>query len=148
MFKQPARSPLFGDMLALARHSWVHQLAEGLARSGYEDYRRTDAAVFRVLRAPTAVGDLGARLGVTRQAARKVVAGLEAREYAQLQADDRDGRRQNVVLTPAGQAYRQAVTDVIQELNRELTRRVPPEHLEIAKRVLQVVVDQDTKRPD
>ena len=41
---------LFGDLLALARRSWIRQMAEGLRRAGYADYRPTDAAVFRRLR--------------------------------------------------------------------------------------------------
>ena len=50
----------FGDLLALARQSWVAQMARDVAAQGYPDYRRTDAAVLRLLhRGPVSVGRLG-----------------------------------------------------------------------------------------
>jgi Mn-dependent DtxR family transcriptional regulator len=74
---------LFGGLLALARLSWVRQMASRLAQLGYQDYRRSDAVALRLLRrGPVPVGRLGAELGVTRQAARKMAEGLEHRDYA------------------------------------------------------------------
>ena len=67
----------FSDVLALARQSWVSQVASGLAKAGYPDYRRSDSALLRLLQGgPMSVGRIGGALGVTRQAARKAVAGL------------------------------------------------------------------------
>ncbi len=73
----------FGDLLALARQSWITQMADGLTARGYADYRRSDAASVRQLqRGPMSIGRLGAALGVTRQAARKVADGLVLRGFA------------------------------------------------------------------
>ncbi len=127
--------------MALARRSWIHQMADGLSRRGYDDYRRTDAAVFRrLLRGPTAVGRLDEALGASRQAARKVVEGLEARKYVTTERDPADARRLIVVLTPAGEAYARAVVDVIESLNRDLMRIVEPGDLVAARRVLLAVL--------
>jgi len=63
---------------------------------------------------------------VTRQAARKIADGLEQRDYARTERDARDSRVLNVVLTTAGTAYAQAMTEVIQTLNREFCQRVDP----------------------
>ena len=135
-------TPLFGDLLALARQSWVRQMAERLAALGYDDYRRSDAAVFRrLLRGPAAVGQLGAVLGVTRQAARKVVEGLEQRQFATVERDARDGRRMNVLLTPAGERYAGAVVDVLGALDAELTVRVESDALAATRQVLRAVID-------
>jgi len=132
---------LFGDLLALARQSWVRAMAAALAARGFADYRRSDAAALRMLaRGPTAVGRLGALLGVTRQAARKVVAGLEQRGYARLERDKRDSRRLNVVLTAAGEAYARAVVAVVEELNRDLCGRVDPDQLVAADTVLRAAI--------
>ena len=40
----------FGDLLALARQSWVHRMAAELENRGFADYRLTDAATLRRLR--------------------------------------------------------------------------------------------------
>jgi DNA-binding MarR family transcriptional regulator len=132
---------LFGDLLALARQSWVRQMAAGLAARGYDDYRQSDAAVMRILyRRPLPVGRLALVLGVTRQAARKVAEGLEQRDLARTERDSDDSRKLNVVLTPVGKAYAQAVTAVLHALNRELAQRVDAGQLTAADAVLRAAI--------
>lgn len=138
----------FGDLLALARQSWITQMADGLAAKGYADYRRSDAAAIRQLqRGPMSIGRLGAALGVTRQAARKVADGLERRGFATLARGDVDTRQVNVGLTRKGTAYAEAVTDVIEELNRAVAKKVDPGDLAAADAVLRAVLaDAHTRR--
>ena len=146
---EPANSYRFGDLLALARRSWTLRMAGELEQRGYRDYRITDAASMRLLlRGPLAVGRLGAVLGVTSQAARKVARGLEQRGYALARSDPDDARKVNVVLTEAGVAYARAVVEVIDVLNRSLAERVDPAQLAVAGAVLRVVIgDDDLVRP-
>jgi DNA-binding MarR family transcriptional regulator len=129
---------LFGDLLALARANWVRKMAEGLADLGYLDYRRTDAALLRLLRrrGPVAIGTIGTRLGISRQAARKLVDGLKQRGYCSEARDENDGRVVKVTLTPTGSAYAAAVTEVVHRLNRELVGRVSHDQLVAADAVL------------
>ena len=135
---------LFGDLLALSRRSWIRQMTDGLSRRGYEDYRPTDAVVFRrLLRGPTAVGRLDEVLGASRQAARKVVEGLEVRNYVTTERDPADARRLIVVLTPAGEAYARAVVDVIESLNQGLMQSVSAEDLAAARVVLLAVLSRE-----
>ena len=138
----------FGDLLALARQSWLGEMAGRLARLGYEDYRRTDAAVTRLLlrRGQVPVGQLGTVLGVTRQAARKVADGLARRGFVTTSRDPDDTRQVNVTLTPAGQDYARAVTAVIGELNREVAARTEPAQLAAADAVLRAVLFDDSSR--
>ncbi|MGH9055844.1 MAG: MarR family winged helix-turn-helix transcriptional regulator [Acidimicrobiales bacterium] len=137
----------FGDLLALARQSWTSQMATGLRAMGYEEYRRTDAAVMRLLqRGPMSVGRLGDALGVTRQAGRKVAQGLERRGLASAARDDRDSRQVNITLSPDGEAYAAAVVAVIEHLNRDLCRRVDPANLAGADAVLRAVLADDRTR--
>jgi DNA-binding MarR family transcriptional regulator len=138
----------FGDLLALARQSWITQMAEALAARGYPDYRRSDAAAVRQLqRGPMSIGRLGSALGVTRQAARKVADGLVHRGFATMARDDVDARQVNITLTPEGEAYAGAVTKVIERLNREVIRRVDPSDLAAADAVLRAVLaDAHTQR--
>lgn len=137
----------FGDLLALARQSWLGQMASRLDALGYPGYLRSDAAVIRLLRrGPVPVGRLGTVLGVTRQAARKVADGLEQRGYATTARDTRDTRQVNVILTPAGHTYARAVTAVIEELNREVARQVGPGQLAAADAVLRAALFDDSAR--
>jgi Transcriptional regulators len=137
----------FGDLLALARQSWITQLAAGLAALGYPDYRRSDSAAARLLRrGPMPVGRLGDALGVTRQAARKVVSGLEGRGFAEVRRDQADARQRNVLLTAEGEAYADALGRVIDRLNRAVARRVTPEELVAADAVLRAVLSGERSR--
>jgi DNA-binding MarR family transcriptional regulator len=137
-------SYLFGDVLALARQSWVLQMTSRLERLGYPDYRRSDAAALRLLhRGPVPVGRLTPVLGVTRQAARKVAAGLEQRGYARTERDAADSRVLRVALTPSGTAYASAVIAVVDELNREFRQQADRASLTAADTVLRVVIGWD-----
>ncbi len=134
----------FGDLLALARQSWVHRMAAELADRGFADYRLTDAATLRRLRRGAAsVGELSVPLGVTRQAARKVVRGLEERGYASTEADADDRRKLNVVLTSAGRAYADAIIEVIAALNRAVAARVAADQLAAADAVLRASIEDE-----
>ena len=138
---------LFGDLLALARQSWVSQMARRLERRGYTDYRRSDAAVLRLLsRRPLALGVLGEALGITRQAARKLAQALERRGYARAEPDAHDARRVNVVLTEAGHGYARAIIEVLEALNRELAAAGDADELRAADVVLRATLDGDSAR--
>lgn len=121
-------------------------MAEGLRRKGYDDYRPSDAAVFRrLLPGSIPVGEVTAAFGASRQAARKVVAGLERRGYVSTERDSTDARRLVVSLTPSGQVYARAVVEVIESVNQELTDRVDSEHLAAARVVLLEVISGERR---
>ncbi len=133
--------PLFGDLLALARRSWIRQMASALRERGYEDYRPSDAAIVRILLSRSvAVGQLDQALGASRQAARKVVTGLERRDYVTTGSDPLDGRRLIISLTPRGDAYARAVVEVIHTLNRRLAEQVAHDDLASARHVLHAAI--------
>jgi len=137
----------FGDLLALARQSWIRQMSAGLAAAGYADYRRSDAGAVRLLqRGPRSIGQLGEALGITRQAARKVAAGLEQRGLATVRRDERDGRQFNIALTASGDGYAEAIRAVINNLNRGLTGKVTPDQLAAADAVLRAVLADEHTR--
>ncbi|HEU0256523.1 MAG TPA: hypothetical protein VFQ96_01640 [Microbacteriaceae bacterium] len=137
----------FGDLLALARQSWVRELQAVLEGAGYADYRRSDALALRLLvPGPLAVGRLGGALGVTRQAAKKVATGLAARGYAAILHDAHDGRQVNVVLTERGQRYAQAIADARRRLDAGLARRLAPGLLAAADTVLRTALFDERAR--
>lgn len=133
----------YGDLLALARRSWVLAMERELKTRGYDDYRITDAGSLRSLQRVTLnVGHLASVLGVSRQAARKVAHGLEVRSFARTEADPEDARKVNIVLTEAGAAYAAAIGEVIEQLNRQLAGRVSVEALSAADEVLRATITE------
>jgi DNA-binding MarR family transcriptional regulator len=130
----------FGDLLALARRSWVLEMAQRLDGLGYRDYRRSDAIILRWLRhGSMPLGQLAQALGVSRQAARKLVDGLVVREFAVVERDHGDARRLNVDLTSYGREYAHHVIDVVTALNSELEGKLDPYDVVVAKAVLRTV---------
>ncbi|HTT59309.1 MAG TPA: MarR family winged helix-turn-helix transcriptional regulator [Acidimicrobiales bacterium] len=133
---------LFGDVLALARRSWVRALRQSLAAQGYHDYRRSDGLALRFFSlGPHSLGAFADLTGTSRQAARKVVTGLIDRGYATLITDSRDARRRLVVLTKEGDAYADAVVKTLEKLNRHIQAKVAPDELRVAVDVLRFVRD-------
>jgi hypothetical protein len=121
----------------MARQSWVDQLAGRLAELGFAGYRRTDAAVMRMLlRSPVPIGKLGSSLGVTRQAARKSVTGLEQRRSV-------DSRQLNATLIPLGEDYARALVTVMDELNRQVSIRVTHQQMLGADAVLRALIGEN-----
>jgi DNA-binding MarR family transcriptional regulator len=113
-----------------------------LAERGFPGYRRSDALAMRfLLSGSRALGAFAAPLGGSRQATRKVVTGLIERGYATLETEPTDARRRQVVLTPRGRAYADAVADTVNVLNQEVTEKVSPDELAAALSVLTFVKD-------
>ncbi|MGA9115001.1 MAG: MarR family transcriptional regulator [Candidatus Dormiibacterota bacterium] len=122
-------------------------MAEHVGRAGFADYRRTDAAVVRLLsRRPRSIGQIGAALGVTRQAARKFVTRLEQRGYVVTVRDASDARQVNVGLTRRGDQYARVIEKAIDALDRRLAQRIEPTQLLAADAVLRASLpDQDAR---
>lgn len=138
----------FGGLLALARLSWIRQIGARMEQIGYPGYRRSDAAVLRLLADRShAIGELGEAMGITRQAARQLAGGLVKRGYATLGTDPADARRTLVVLTPSGEKYTAAVWQAQATLNEAVRARVSAADLAAAIRVLQAVLpDEEVSR--
>jgi DNA-binding MarR family transcriptional regulator len=123
-------------------------MTAGLAERGYPDYRASDAVLVRLLRrrGSATITFIGHRLGVSRQAARKLVDGLEHRGYAKAVRDSVDTRSVKVGLTAAGEAYAATVVTVLERLNRELALKVSDADLAATDRVLRATLRGDDDR--
>jgi DNA-binding MarR family transcriptional regulator len=146
----PGASPQyrFGDLLALARASWIRQIRARMEEIGYPGYRRTDAAILGLLaQHPRAIGELGDAMNVSRQAARQLADGLVGRGYVTLGTDPADGRRTVVALTQTGEDYARAVWQAQDALNEGLRSRVTAAELAAAARVLRSILPGDRTTP-
>ena len=95
----------FGILLTLALRSFVEQLHAELAHVGYADVRPAFGVVFRGLRDDgRTLTELAAQLGVTKQAAAKVVTEMVAKGLVERRARIADGREKELVLSTRGRA--------------------------------------------
>jgi DNA-binding MarR family transcriptional regulator len=130
----------FGDLLALARGSWIRQIRARAEAAGFGEYRRTDSFVLGLLSSDAlAIGELGQGIGISRQAARKIAGRLVDRGYADFVVDPDDGRRTLVVLTRRGTAYAKVVARAQDELNERIRSTTSADDLAAAARVLRSV---------
>lgn len=90
-------------LLLRAFQELIDELHARLEQEGFPDVRPTHGFVLQAVGplGTTAVG-LGRALGVSKQAAGKTVAGLEAQGYLERGTDPSDSRRKLVRLTPRG----------------------------------------------
>lgn len=136
----------FGDILALARRSWVRRVSARAASAGFLDYRRSDTVLLRILaRGERPIGQIGDALGISRQGARKLADGLVARGYAELTSDPVDARRRLVRLTERGLAYHRTLHDAAEALNDEV-HRLARSDLRAADAVLRSLLSSEERR--
>jgi DNA-binding MarR family transcriptional regulator len=90
-------------LLLSAFQSLVDQLHTELARQGHPDARPAHGFALQAVGPDgTTAAELGRRLGVSKQAAAKTIAGLEAQGYVTRSADTADARRRLVHPTARG----------------------------------------------
>jgi len=93
----------FGLLLARAFNAYVEHLHYGLAARGFADLRPTFGLTLRALHAgPRTLTELARELGVSKQAAAKVVGELEGRSLIEREPSPADGRATLLRLSARG----------------------------------------------
>lgn len=137
----PEPEQSFSDLVAIARLQQLNRMRSELAARGFGDFRRGDGAWVRILAdAPRSPGEVAAIVGVSRQAATKMADTLERRGYVERAGDADDRRRVVLSLSERGRRYERAIVEVVDLLDQDVRARVPAASLEIARRVLEVVI--------
>ena len=113
-----------------------------LSAAGHQAVRQTHGYVFQHLVAgsPT-VGELGALLGVTQQAASKTLTELEGLGYVRRARSDVDGRSRRIELAGAGREVVELGRRIRLELEGQLEDRVGPRRVKEARRTLAALLD-------
>jgi DNA-binding MarR family transcriptional regulator len=127
--------PRSGADLALLLLGGFRALAEAgsveLAAHGYERIRPIhDFALHSVLGGADTTSALARELGVTKQAAAKTVAFLEAEGYLAGETDVRDTRRRVLTVTERGHALVRTGQQVFDELRARWAERIGAAELE------------------
>jgi DNA-binding MarR family transcriptional regulator len=76
------------------------------------------------------ISDIGRELGITRQGASKVVAGLRARRYVSLSTSPTDAREKIVRLTKRAKDFLDAQQKAARKIERRLRTELGPEAFE------------------
>jgi DNA-binding MarR family transcriptional regulator len=100
-----------GLALRRAQAGYRRQVNEELAAAGFDRRRFPDGRVLVMCAAPgeTTISDIGRGLGITRQGASKIVAGLRERGYVEVTPSAADGREKILTLTPQAVRYLEAM---------------------------------------
>ena len=124
-----------GAELALLLLGGFRALAEAgsaeLAAHGYERIRPIhDFAMHSVLAGADTTSELARQLGVSKQAAAKTVAFLEAEGYVTSETDQRDSRRRRLQVTDRGRALMLTGQQVFNELRDRWAEHIGVAELE------------------
>jgi DNA-binding MarR family transcriptional regulator len=113
-----AGSPVpLARLLAMAFRDLVDQLHERLAEQGWHDVRPAYGFVLLAARERGTTGsEIAALLGMTKQAASKLVDAMAAAGLVERRAAEVDGRTKRVVLTAEGERFLAAVERIYADL--------------------------------
>ena len=108
------------EAILRAGRAAIDELHRRLAQRGHPDVRPAHGYAFQAIGAEgTTAGELGQRLGVTKQAAGQMVDELIRLGYVERGPDPSDGRRRLVTLTPRGVDCLRASAEIFDELLTE-----------------------------
>ena len=108
------------EAILRAGRAAIDELHRRLAQRGHPDVRPAHGYAFQAIGPDgTTAGELGQRLGVTKQAAGQMVDDLIRLGYVERGPDPSDGRRRLVTLTPRGVDCLRASAEIFDELLAE-----------------------------
>lgn len=128
-------------LFAMAFRSLIDALHARLKGTDVADLRPAYGFVLLAARdGVPSVGDVAALMGTTKQAASKLIDGMEADGYVQRVPDADDARARRIRLTPRGHSALRTVEAVYAELEAEWARVLGTERLEALRADLATVL--------
>jgi DNA-binding MarR family transcriptional regulator len=128
-------------LLLLVTRAVTEDVHDRLARAGYPDVRPTDGYTFQLLASTGgATGvQVAEHLGITKQAAGKLLEQLEDRGYVARTAAVDDGRARPARLTERGWACIRTATALWRDVEEQAAAALGAEPLATARRVLEAL---------
>jgi DNA-binding MarR family transcriptional regulator len=137
----PESTPL-ARLLTAATQLAAQRLNETLAGHGYPNLRPAHGYAALAVGADGATtSQLGARLGITKQAAAKLASQLERDGYLRRVDHPRDGRAQLLLRTARGDALLRAAAEVQEQIERDWAQAVGEPKIRAMRSALESVLD-------
>jgi DNA-binding MarR family transcriptional regulator len=138
-----------GGALRRALAGYRLRMDQELAAAGFDDRRFPQGRVLRMCAGPseTTISDIGRELGISRQGASKVVAGLRERGYVAVTPSAVDGREKFVTLTPRAVGYMTARREAARAIEASVRREIGADGMEQLFRYLDVLAGAGAGTP-
>jgi DNA-binding MarR family transcriptional regulator len=128
-------------MLRAAWTELVNEVFEKLVAAGYEDLRPVHRPILReMLVSNLRPSELGARLGLSKQAANDLVREFEAKGYIRLEPDPHDGRAKRIIATERGWQAHQTAQESGNAVGRRWAEQVGEDRYAVFEEVLREIV--------
>jgi DNA-binding MarR family transcriptional regulator len=132
-----ANDPDFAILVVAAGRPIAERLNAAVGRAGIDDMRAPYGFVLRAMAGePVGLTVLAERLGVTKQAAIKVVDDMERRGFLARAPHPEDRRAKVLVVTEKGETVRAAALAESRRMERELRRELGDADVDALRRVL------------
>ena len=142
MKREPASSVPLARLLAMAYRQLIDRLHERLAAEGYTDVRPTFGYVLLAVRdGPTTGADIALLLGVTKQAASKLVDAMEQGGYVRRQTHGDDARTKEIAITARGRRFLVTVESIYRDLEAEWAEVTSKKRVEALRDDLRTIVE-------
>ena len=137
-----------GENLQRACRRWKQLMIRGLKRYGYGDVRPSFAPVLIPLAEEDGlpVGELGRRVGLSKQAMTETIRLMEKRQLVRTCRDEHDSRVVRVHLAPRGKAFPLVAGEVLAEIDGLLRTQVAEPELDAFQRALQALSSLEAAR--
>lgn len=137
---EPRRS--LAALLREARTTHILAIRQHLAPWGFEDMPRDGVFVMSVIRgSAVGAGDLGRKMGLSKQAVSQLLDTLVMRGYVERSADIVDRRRTKLKLTARGARVSSLCRDVVDRIERQLVEKVGVRHVEHTRATLAALIE-------
>jgi DNA-binding MarR family transcriptional regulator len=136
-----------GSMLRSAWTELIDEVFENLRAAGYDDLRPVHQPILRdLLTLNLRPSELGAHLGLSKQAANDLVREFEAKGYITLEPDPDDGRAKRIVATGRGRRAGETARASSEAVGRRWSELVGEERYGVFEEVLRSIVEADRSR--
>ena len=139
-----------GSALRRALAGYRRCLDQELAAAGFADRRFPEGRVLRMCAGPgeITISDIGRGLGISRQGASKIIAGLRDRGYVVVTPSTADGREKILTLTPRAAEYLMALHAAAGLIEARLRDEIGADGVEYLFRFLDVIADGEAVLPE
>ena len=142
MKRELATSVPLARLLAMSYRQLIDRLHERLADEGYTDVRPTFGYVLLAVRdGPTTGADISLLLGVTKQAASKLVDAMEQGGYVRRQTHGDDARAKEIAITARGRRFLVTVESIYRDLEAEWAEVTSKKRVEALRDDLRTIVE-------